>query len=99
MSLTMDIESGPKAVPEKTVESTPDVSSDSDFSNAFKTFRRKEVPIKLVWTDIEYSVNGSGPKKKTILQKISGEANPGEVVALMGVSSENPKPEILASRN
>ena len=53
---------------------------------SFTTFRKKSTPIKLVWKDIEYSVFGNGAKKKVLLKKISGEANPGEVVALMGVS-------------
>jgi hypothetical protein len=58
-----------------------------DFDPSFSTFKKKESPVKLVWRDIEYSVNGNGKKRKIILKKISGEANPGEVVALMGVSS------------
>ena len=56
-----------------------------DFEGSFTTFRKKQVPIRLVWKDLEYSVYGSGPKRKILLNKISGEANPGEVVALMGV--------------
>jgi hypothetical protein len=63
----------------------PSISHKMDFEPAFTTFKKKDAPIKLVWKDIEYSVNGNGPKKKTILKKISGEASPGEVVALMGV--------------
>lgn len=57
-----------------------------DFEPKFSTLKRKEASIKLVWKDIEYSVHGNGPKKKVLLKKISGEASPGEVVALMGVS-------------
>lgn len=56
-----------------------------DFEPTFSTFKKKESPVKLVWRDIEYSVGGNGKKRKIILKKISGEANPGEVVALMGV--------------
>jgi hypothetical protein len=61
-----------------------------DFEPEFSTFRKKDVTVKLVWKDIEYSVGGTGKKKKVILKKISGEASPGEVVALMGVSSITP---------
>ena len=57
-----------------------------DFEPNFTTLKRKEASIKLVWKDIEYSVHGNGPKRKVLLKKISGEASPGEVVALMGVS-------------
>ena len=88
MSLEMDPES--KKVD---TQSTSAGLVSMDFEPAkFSTFKRKGRPIRIVWTDIEYTV-----KKKTILKKISGEANPGEVVALMGVSAHvdtNPQHEL-----
>ena len=59
-----------------------------DFEPSFATFRKKEAPVKLVWRNLEYSVGGRGKKRKEIINRISGEANPGEVVALMGVRAD-----------
>lgn len=59
---------------------------DLEFDPIFSTFQNKEETVKLTWTNIEYSVGGKGKRQKMILKSISGECNPGELVAIMGPS-------------
>ncbi|KAI3642679.1 hypothetical protein MP228_012234 [Amoeboaphelidium protococcarum] len=43
-------------------------------------------PITLSWSNVSYSVDVGGQKKRTLLQDVSGIVKPGEVVAIMGAS-------------
>ncbi|KAH9259989.1 hypothetical protein BASA81_001761 [Batrachochytrium salamandrivorans] len=52
-----------------------------DFTPEFSTFRKKDLVAKLEWRDLDYRVG-----KKHIIKTVSGEASPGEVVAIMGPS-------------
>ena len=54
-----------------------------DFEPQFKQLRSLE-SMTLEWKDVNYYVNKGGKREKHIIKGVSGQANPGEVVAIMG---------------
>ncbi|KAL4182814.1 hypothetical protein AMTRI_Chr11g95030 [Amborella trichopoda] len=71
---------------EVTEETGSDWEKDLESGNHNKIKSEPTYPISLKFTDVKYQVGKNGGEEKYILHGVTGSAQPGEVLALMGPS-------------